>query len=153
MWEIGGRYDLFVGNPDEMVDEPEYRFYGGMPGDGVLQGRAAIEAFYRDLVDSRTNVMMGENEEIHVFDWGFASDLVIRHFMPGTVMKALGEQIDDEQATYLLSLQTGMFWPYVEGRCAGEYVHQDWPNRSVTKLAPEDVITPEECAAAILPLV
>lgn len=153
MWEISGRYDLFLDDPAEMVAEPEYRFYGGMPGDGVLSGHDAVGEFYKGLVDTNTMVMYGENEIVTVFDWGFASDLLLHHFMPGQVMKALGEPVDDEQATYLLSLQTGMFWPYVDGRCAGEYVHQDWANRAVRKLAPEDVVTPEECAAVVFPLV
>jgi hypothetical protein len=63
--------------------------------------------------------------------------------MPGTVLRALGFDVDDEQATYVYKASEQMIWPYDDhGRLIGEDVWETDPDQAeIIKLDPADVIT------------
>jgi hypothetical protein len=89
-----------------------------------------------------------------VGDWGFASESIFNHYAPGPFLIASGEDVDDPEACYLLRRRLAMIWHY-DDRCRmiGEHVYEDATSREITKLAPEDVVTPEEARDALAPLI
>jgi hypothetical protein len=99
-------------------------------------------------------VMILEDEEIAVADWGFTSESIFNHYTPGRVLVEAGEDLDDPDAWYLLRHRIAMVWHYDDrARMIGEHVYEDATSRAIVKLAPEDVVTREEAREALAPLI
>jgi hypothetical protein len=78
-------------------------------------------------------------------DWGFAGEATFNHFVPGKMLAHEGEDIDDLDATYLVTMRILQAWPYDErARLIGENFFEYRSRRIVTKPDPVDVITPAE---------
>ena len=75
--------------------------------------------------------------------------------MPGTVLRALGFDVDDEAATYLYKAAEQMIWPYDDHcRLIGEDVWETEPESAeIIKLDPADVITTDQAAELLAPLI
>lgn len=149
--EVSQRWDELL-DPAMTVEHPVYRMNEG-PSSILLDGREMVESFYRDLVDSGASVLWPTDQKVAVSDWGFAAEATFLHFVPGKLLAAAGEQIDDPDATYLVKHLLAMFWPYAEdGRLIGEHVYEDGTSREIMKPDPEDVITPADARSLLEPV-
>lgn len=149
-FEIMGRYQEIL-TPDMTVPHPYYRMQDAEGRTVVLDGREAVEGFYRQITEAGASVMVGLDDRIAVNDWGFAVESNFHRFIPGKVMAAEGAAVDDEDATYLVSYPQVMVWAYTpDGLMLGEHVYGH--SRTVTKLPPEDVITPAEAVEILTPI-
>ncbi len=148
--EIMGRYqEIFA--PDLTVEHPVYRVHNDDSGTVVLDGRAAVEGFYRDLTEAGASVMVGTNDCIAVNDWGFTIESDFHNFVPGIVLSTMGMEVDDPSAMYLISYQQAMVWHYTEdGRLIGENIYGG--TRTITKPDPADVVTLAEAVQILTPI-
>jgi hypothetical protein len=148
--EVMGRYQEIL-TREMTVDEPVYRLHDEKGQTTVLSGRAAVEGFYRQITETGANVMVGVDDYIAVNDWGFSIESNFNNFVPGRVLVAMGVPVDDPDATYLVTYPQVMVWHYTsQGLLIGENVYGG--TRTITKPAPEDVITPAEANRILTPI-
>jgi len=147
--EVSGRYpEILV--PEMTIEHPVYRLTEG-PETLVLDGMQAVHDFYAMLSGAGAIVMGPAEEELVVADWGFASECMFHHFMPGRLLMEV-EDIDDPDAIYVVKHVLAFHWPYDDDqRLIGEHVYEDTSTRSVEKVAPEDVVTPAMAREALAP--
>jgi hypothetical protein len=150
--EISGRWpEIF--DPQMTVEHPVYRINEGGRS-MVLDGREQVQEFYRELSDAGACVMFLEDEKIAVADWGFASESIFNQIAPGRFLIESGAEVDDPEASYVIRRRIAMLWHYDErARMIGEHVYEDAASREIIKLAPEDVVTPEQVREALAPLI
>ena len=147
--EVSGRYEEIL-TPAMTVAHPVYRLTEGAHAI-VLDGRDQVRDFYAGLVAAGAIVMGPVDEELVVADWGFASECMFHHFMPGRLLMDV-EDIDDPEATYVVKHVLAFHWPYDErGLLIGEHVYEDVASRVVEKVAPEDVVTPARARELLAP--
>jgi len=150
--EVSGRWPEIL-DPAMTVEHPVYRITEGGRS-LLLDGREQVQEFYRGMTEAGAPVMILEDEKIAVADWGFVSESIFNHYAPGGFLLASGEDVDDPDAWYLLRHRMAMIWHYDDrARMIGEHVYEDATSREITKLAPEDVVTPEEAREALAPLI
>lgn len=147
--EVSGRYrEILV--PEMTIEHPVYRLTEG-PQTLVLDGWQAVHDFYEMLSGVGAIVMGPAEEELVVADWGFASECMFHHFMPGRLLMD-SEDIDDPDAIYVVKHVLCFHWPYDDDqRLIGEHVYEDTASRVVEKVAPEDVVTPAMAREALAP--
>jgi hypothetical protein len=144
VWE-----DIFA--PTMMIDHPVYKFHTAK-GVRVLDGMAAVKAEYELYVQQRSTVMFHSDGQILVNDNGFMTEYVSGRFWPGHILRSFGEDIDDPDAIYIVKTTIAMAWPYDDQlRLMSERVYIGG-DRTVTKCAPDDVVTMEECREKLLPI-
>ncbi|RVW10502.1 hypothetical protein EGT67_04865 [Prescottella agglutinans] len=154
--EVSGRYDELLA-PAMTVDEPHYRVFEG--GQGViLDGMSEVRGFYQTLAGMDMLVMWTGKQKMAVADWGFAGEAEFSQFVPGkmlgdNVFGSLDENADsstseyDADAYYLVRRTLAFVWHYDNDvRLIGEHVYEDVTSKTVTKVAPEDVITGSRAA-------
>jgi hypothetical protein len=150
--EICGEWEgIFA--PDMMVEEPVYYF--NITGfDGVVaDGADAVKDIYRNLAETQTCVMLVENEQLWVDDWGFASDSNFVTYQRGHNLIAKGFEVDDPSGYYREIQHFVMVWPYDErARLIGERVYEDKPLHRIEHVAPEDFISLDDARERLLPL-
>lgn len=150
--EVAG-YWPYIFDVEMTVPEPIYHFRGG-PYASTLTGREAVMGFYEQNAVAGSNVMFSEHERLAVADWGISGDMLLHQLVPGSMLAGMGENVDDQDATYVISVQAMQLWPYNEdGLLEGENVYIDWDNRTVTKLDPSDVVTAAQARAALDPFI
>ncbi|MET4538386.1 hypothetical protein ABIE37_000141 [Arthrobacter bambusae] len=147
--EVSGRWAEIL-QPAMMVDHPVYR----MTQRGqtmVLDGMDQVREFYRSMDAAGALVIWPDRQLVAVADWGFAAEAEFKHFMPGHL---LGGEVDDQNATYLVTQTLGMAWPYDEDcRLVGEHAWEDAASRTVVKVDPEDIITPQDFRRILAPFI
>jgi hypothetical protein len=151
--EMAGRYkEIFA--PEMTVEHPVYRFsMVGRPR-FELDGREQVEALYRRFSETDQCVFYAEDETLAVGDTMIASRAIVYQQALGSALARLG--IDaDENAMYLTKANIAMIWPYDErGRMIGEDVWEyDDTDRDFIKLDPADVLTAEQAATLLDPLI
>jgi hypothetical protein len=147
--EVSGRYEEIL-VPEMTVEHPVYRLTEG-PHTLVLDGHAQVHDFYAMLSAAGAIVMGPAEEELVVADWGFASECMFHHLMPGRMLMD-SDDIDDPDAVYVVKHILAFHWPYDEqARLIGEHVYEDTASRVVEKVAPEDVVTPAMAREALAP--
>jgi len=151
MLEVSGRYhEIFL--PEMTVEKPFYRVASPM-GNMELDGETAVKGFYQSLVDTGTTVMLLEQENIVVSDWGFASEALYKTFITADTATAAGHVVDDPKGKYIESRMICMMWPYDDkGRMIGERVYPA-PTSTIEKCSEEDFITLEQAGAVFDPLI
>jgi hypothetical protein len=150
--EVSGRWpEIF--DPEMTVEHPVYRITEGGRS-LLLDGREQVQEFYRGMSEAGNLVMILEDEEIAVADWGFASESIFNHYTPGRVLIEGGDDVDDPDAWYLLRHRLAMVWHYDDrARMIGEHVYEDATSREIVKLGPEDVVTREEARETLAPMI
>jgi hypothetical protein len=152
--EVAGRHaEIFT--PQMTVEQPVYHFHA-LGVSQTLKGREAIEGLYAEWARTGQCVMFVEDEQLAVADNFIASVIPVGYQqMPGAVLRALGFDVDDENATYVYKASEQMIWPYDDrGRLVGEDVWEVEPeNAEIIKLDPADVITPAQAAELLAPLI
>jgi hypothetical protein len=151
--ELAGRYkEIFT--PEMTVERPVYRFsmIGRPPF--KLDGQEEIEALYRRWSATDQCILYAEDETLAVSDTMIASRGIVYQQAQGAALVRLG--IDAvEDAMYLTKANIAMIWPYDErGRMIGEDVWEyDDTDRDFIKLDPADVLTVEQAAELLDPLI
>jgi hypothetical protein len=150
--EVAGRWREIL-TPAMVVDRPVYRINENGRSTH-LAGLDEIGKFYRDIADRGLNVFGPIEERIAVADWGLAIESLFGNYLPGHVLAAQGEDVDDPDAWYQLTHYMASFWPYDEdGRLVGEHIYEDAASRTIEKLRPEQVVTPAMAAEILNPLI
>ena len=149
--EVSGRWEEIL-DPVTTVEHPVYLINDG--GKSVVLDRREQVRFYRTMSETGALVIVTEDEQIAVADWGFASESVVNHQLPGRVLAKTGVEVDDVDSWYVLRRRMAMIWPYdFQGRMMGEHVYEHAASREVIRLAAEDVITSEEAQETLAPLI
>lgn len=152
--EIAGRYqEIFV--PEMTVARPVYHFKAlGIVA--TLEGADNVKGLYGHWAQSHQSIFYLETEQIAVADNYIASVSTVYQQTHGKSLADNGIKVDDESAYYLYKV-TGiqMIWPYDDQcRMVGEDVWEPNPASSeVIKLDPLDVLTTEQAAVQLNPLI
>ena len=151
--EHAGRFEEIFA-PEMTVERPVYRFnmFGQPPM--MLEGREQVEPFYRLWAETNQSIFYNESETVAVGDWMVVSTMVGYQQTLGSALVAGGVEAD-EQAMYLLRGRVAMIWPYDERcRLVGENVWEyDESEHQLIELDPEDVLTTEQAAELLEPLI
>lgn len=132
--------------PEMTSNHPKYKVHLGSEETQVFDGTDSVKTFYGALNDF---VVWLQDEQLFVNDWGLASLSTFGQFLTGAQAAAVGYEVDDEEATYMLSCPLAMFWPYDENaKLIGEEVYQ-LTDLQLSKPDPEDVFTFEERKAVL----
>jgi hypothetical protein len=152
--EIAGRYEEIFA-PDMMVAHPVYHFHA-LGIKARLDGAEAVKALYRSWAETNQSIFHVESEQVAIADNFIATVSSGAQQVLGKALIANGIRVDDENAYYSYRIDgVQQIWPYDERcRLAGEDVWEPDPERAViTKLAPADVITTQEAAKLLDPLI
>ena len=135
------------------VEQPVYRFsFIGQPP-LKLDGRQEVEALYRAWAETDQCIFYIEDEKLAVSDNMVVSRSVLCQQQLGSSLADGGA--DDPNAMYLAKGNIAMIWPYDDGgRMIGEDVWEyDDADRDVIKLDPAEVVTVEQAARLLDPLI
>lgn len=172
--EFSGRYDEVLAD-DMMVEEPMYNLHA-LGFNTTINGKDEVRALYKFWADTNQCIFYGEGEQVAVAD-NFVASTVMAHqqVWGGSILssKALGllpKGLSKDVLLKMLSLK-GMkaepncmylysnfeetIWPY-DDRCRlmrEDVIEPDPSKAQITKLAPEDVMTTAQAAAALAPLI
>ena len=136
--EGAGEYERIVA-PDMMVDHPVYRVaWGANPA--VIEGKEAVVAFYSSVGEA---VLWNSDDRLAVADWGICDELTFHQLARGADLKAVGYDVDDDEAVYHVSSRQAFIWPYDDrARLAGEHLYEDKTSLVIEEVDPEEAITP-----------
>lgn len=151
--EHAGRFEEIFA-PEMTVERPVYRFNMAGQPPMTLEGRDQVEPLYRLWAETNQSVFYNQNETVAVGDWMVTSTMVGYQQTLGSALVAGGIDADPE-AMYLLRGRVAMIWPYDElGRLVGENVWEyDHSEHALIKLDPGDVLTTEQAAELLDPLI
>jgi len=172
--EVAGRYEEIFA-PDMMSMHPAYVFKAG-GNDASLDGQDNIKSLYRFWAETNQSIFFVENEEVAVSDHNIFSVAMMQQQISGKIFKAnklmqhlpnavshkilekllgaKGHKANDNDM-YLYRSTIHMVWPYDDQcRLIGEDVYEPYPEKAeVFKLNPGDVLTTEESAKLLAPLI
>jgi hypothetical protein len=151
--EMAGRYaEIFA--PDMTVENPVYHF-NALGIAATLGGGDAVKGLYGMWAQTHQSIFYTEDEQVAVSDNYITSISIATQQTAGAALIANGIEVDDPDAMYLYRSRIQMIWPYDdECRLIGEDVWEPEPeNRTVTKLDPADVLTTEQAASLLNPLI
>ncbi|MHB8690273.1 MAG: hypothetical protein ACYDHH_03415, partial [Solirubrobacteraceae bacterium] len=150
--EICGEWEGIF-DPEMCVEHPVYYFnITGMDG-LVADGANAVKEIYRTLAETQTCVMLVEDEQLWVNDWGFASNSMFVTYQGGHDLEAKGFEIDDPDGCYCEYQHFAMIWPYDEqARLKGEHVYENKALHHIEPIPQADFITLDDARARLLPL-
>ena len=136
--EGAGEFEQIVA-PDMMVDEPVYRVtWGANPA--VITGKEGVLAFYNSVGEA---VLFHSDDRLAVGDWGICDEITFHQLARGADLKALGYDVERDDALYHVSSRQAFIWPYDErARLAGEHLYEDKTSLQIEEVSPEEAITP-----------
>jgi len=123
--EVQGDFEALM---NTLVDEPQYHLWGVGEETGP-KGRAEVEAFYRQMMESGGNRFHFEVTRIVVDDEAVVTEGQMRMCMPGSVLEISNiAEVDgapvESQATYVAETQILTVWPAAaDGRLIGEDIY------------------------------
>ena len=136
--EGSGQFDLITAD-DMMVEEPVYRVTWGVEP-VVVRGREGVVAFYESVGEA---VLWNSDDDIAVADWGIADELTFHQLAKGSDLRAIGYDVDSDDALYHVSSRQAFIWPYDErGRLKGEHLYEDKSTLRIEEIDPADYMTP-----------
>jgi hypothetical protein len=148
--EISGYWDQIL-VPELTVGEPAYRI-SERGKTHVLTGKEAVLSFYRQVFETRTNVMGARAVNMAVGDFGVVMEAVFGHFVPGTHIRRDEIENVDHEAYYLVSHHINQNFAYTsDAKLIGERVYDDPASYEYLKLDPADVVTPELARERLAP--
>jgi hypothetical protein len=149
--ELAGRWPEILA-PDMTVAHPVYRSIMG-PQTLVYDGIDEVAGFYRGLADVGMTVSSPLEERVAVADWGLAVESHYLQILPGHALAAQGFPVPTPDDVYRFTIRIAMFWPYDENaKLIGERLYADLSSIQFEKADPADVITPEQAAELVTPL-
>jgi hypothetical protein len=149
--EISGYWDQII-VPELTIDVPMYRV-GDHGTVEVLNGKAAVEGFYRRTYEARINVMGARTMNMCVEDYGVTTEAYWAHVVPGDYLRDHGDADADPNAHYLMNYNIFQMFAYTSNALLiGERIYVDSASYTYEKLPPEDVVTPELARQQLAPL-
>jgi SnoaL-like domain len=122
-----------------LVEHPDYHLWSGGRDVGP-KGRDGVLGYYRQLVEDRRQILEFDVDRIVVDDDTVVTEGWIRAINRGHVARNRGWEVDDEQASYLVTQRVVIFWPFdEEGRMLGEDGYATWDPQGARKLAEEEL--------------
>ena len=172
--EISGRYEEIFA-PEMMNSNPAYHMHIGETN-AALEGQEQIKSLYRMWAETHQCIFYAEAEEVAVADHFIATITsgyqqvsgkslkegkvmsLLPHALAGRILKralASGDFKADDNDMFLYKTSIEMVWPYDDqGRLIGEDVWEPEPDKGeLIKLAPSEVLTTEEAARLLNPLI
>jgi hypothetical protein len=147
--EVSGYWDKII-VPELTISEPMYRV-GDRGKMRVLTGKAAVEGFYRETFETRTNVMGARTMNMCVEDFGVTTEAVWTHVTPGEFLLDHDTEADPD-AHYLMTHHIFQIFAYTsDAKLIGERIYDDPESYSYEKLDPADVVTPEQARRELAP--
>jgi YD repeat-containing protein len=145
--EVTGRWErIFV--PEMTVDHPVC-YLNINRTSATLDGLEEVTAFYRTLLGSGTNVIVLEDEQLAVADWGLATEATFNSYARGHVIP-----YGDPDGHYLVRQRIAMHWTYdPHGRLVGVHVYEHCDLTDVRPIPVEDFITVGEARERLDPLI
>jgi hypothetical protein len=136
--EGGGEYERILA-PDMMVDEPVYRVtWGANPT--VIRGKDGVLAFYQSVGEA---VLWNSDDLIAVADWGISDELTFHQLARGADLKAVGYEVENDEAIYHVSSRQAFIWPYdSHARLIGENLYEDKTSLEIEEVRHDEAITP-----------
>ena len=148
--EISGYWDQII-VPELTIGHPVYRV-GEFGAVQVLEGKAEVEEFYRTTYEAGVNVMGARTMNMCVEDFGVTTEAYWTHVVPGRFLEDHDIEADPH-AHYLMSYNIFQVFAYTtDALLIGERIYVDAASYSYEKLAPEDVVTPEQAREQLAPL-
>jgi hypothetical protein len=149
--EVSGKYkEILV--PELTVEHPVYR----MCSKGtttILDGMQAVYDFYHAVAESGQCVMGSVEEDLYVSDAGVAGEALYGHILPGNALTPEDVPDLDLDAHYLVTWRIAYTFRYdSDARLLGEYVYDDTDSYTYRKLDPSEVITVEQAAEQLAPI-
>jgi hypothetical protein len=144
--EVTGQWeDIFA--PDMTVPEPTYTF--DVTGfEGVKLTGDEVKGFYKTLADQGATVILVEDEQLMVSDWGLASESWFSTYQRGSELTGR-----DPDGYYVTRQRLAMMWPFdARGRLVGEHVYEAKVFQQVTEVAEGDFVTLADARTRLLPL-
>jgi len=128
-----------VGDVDRLlatlVDDPVYHLWSEGHDVGP-RGVEGVLGYYSDLVAARRQILEFAIERIVVDADTVVTEGWIRAINLGSVARARGWIVDDDQASYLVTQRVVIFWPFDrEGRMLGEDGYANFDPSAVRRLA------------------
>jgi len=173
--EMAGRYEEIFA-PDMMVEQPVYHLRANEIN-MRFEGKEAVKSLYRMWAATNQSIFYTENEQLAVAD-NFVASVTIgyqqvtrRSLLGNRLLSYLPEFLSkrvlkralaaekllkgSEDSMYLYKNVYHMVWPYDDrGRLVGEDIWEPDPDRAeITKLDPADVLTTQEAASLLGPLI
>jgi PAS domain-containing protein len=145
--EVTGRWEqIFV--PDMTVEHPVY--YLNVNRTSVtLDGYEEVAAFYRALIDTGTHIIVVQDEQLTVADWGLASEAIFNSYARGDILPD-----GDPDGHYIVRQRIAMHWPYdPRGRLIGEHVYEHTHHSEVIRIPESEFITVAEARDTLDPLI
>lgn len=132
--------------PEMTVEHPIYRIHTAAETQ-IADGRDAVMAVYAGIEQAGTTVMVLEDEQIAVADWGFASESIFNIYVPGRSVPG-----GDPEKFYISRTSLAMVWPYDNrGRMIGEHTYSAPGTSELREVPEEEFITLEEAREELLP--
>lgn len=144
--EVTGQWeDIF--SPDMTVAEPVYTFdVTGL--EGVKLTGDEVKGFYKTLADQGATVILVEDEQLMVSDWGLASESWFNTYQRGSALTGR-----DPDGYYVTRQRLAMMWPFdSRGRLVGEHVYEAKVFQQVVEVTQGEFVTLEDARARLQPL-
>jgi len=122
-----------------LSDQPNYHLWnaGRDIGPDDFEG---VLAYYRELVAVKRHILEFDIERIVVDAETVVTEGWIRALNLGSVARARGWVVDDDDATYLVTQRVVIFWPFdAEGRMTGEDGYANFDPHDARKLADDEL--------------
>lgn len=144
--EVSGNWpEIFA--PDMTVNHPVY-LIDANDISVKLDGLEQVTGFYRTLTDAGSNVIVVQDEQLAVADWGLASEAIFNSYARGAVAPG---GLDGH--FYIVRQRIAMHWPYDDqARLMGEHVYEHAAQREVVEIGEADFITPQDAERLLTPL-
>jgi hypothetical protein len=145
--EVTGRWQEIF-EPDMTVEHPVY--YVNSEGQSTtLDGYEQVAAFYKSMSDVDANVMVLEDEELAVADWGFASESTFNIYLRGGSVRN-----GDPAKFYVQRRLISMHWRYDDReRLIGEHVYEHVALAELVEIPADEFITQAEAERILTPLI
>ena len=122
-----------------LVEQPDYHLWAGGRDVGP-KGRDGVLGYYQQLVDDRRQILEFDIERIVVDDDTVVTEGWIRAINRGDIARRRGWEVDDEEASYLVTQRAVIFWPFdADGRMLGEDGYATWDPQGARRLADHEL--------------
>jgi hypothetical protein len=137
-----------------MVEHPVYHFRA-LGITATLEGQEAVKGLYSMWAQTNQSIFYTDDEQVAVADNFIATVATVYQQKLGKALAESGIKVDDENAVYNYKALEETIWPYDDrGRLIGEDVWEVDPAKAeIFKLDPADVITTQEAARLLNPLI
>jgi hypothetical protein len=122
-----------------LVDNPVYRTWRDGQDIGP-KGYEAVKAYYAALVQARRGILEYRLDRLVLDDDAVVTEGTIRAYQPGRAARTFGFNVDDVDATYLVSYRALIVWPFNEaGQLIGEDGYGNWDPDSAVRVGRQEL--------------